>query len=268
MKQKNILRQAKGSYGEDRIIIKDNLFMVIDGATPLYDFENRNPKMLGYRYKTWASWLVSELKKEINKNDNLEETLENVSIRLYNEFIKINPDDKKYYPSCNFSLVQIINDKASFMTIGDCEALIKFKNGNYKRLYQPELYKLDQMALNEMIRINGQRKDIIDILRKNRAKMNEKDGYNTYTISNNPNFIYLKEEYNLDDIDTIYLYSDGISQAFEQFKIENSPEALFNKYDIDEIVNKIVLKAKEDPNIKKYPRFKYIDDIAVIKITN
>lgn len=268
MKEKHILKQAKEYYGEDRIIIKDNFYMVIDGATPLYDYENSNPKMLGYKYKTWASWLVSELKKDINKNDNIKDTLINTSKRLFNEFISINPNEKKYFPSCNFSIVEIIDNKINVTTIGDCEIFIKFKNNSTKRIYQEELLKLDQMALDEMISINGNRFDIIETLRKNRALMNEDNGYNTYTISNKPYFKYTEESYNLSDIKEIYLYTDGISQAFDEFNITNNPEELFNKYDIDEIVNEISLKAKSDRKMKKYPRFKYIDDIAIIKLIN
>lgn len=269
MIERSILKQGLYDYGEDRIIKQDNFYMVIDGATPLYN--DTNPRMLGYKNKTWASWLVSILKESIEKrNKEVMEVLKDVSIKLYNEFIKINPDDSKYFPSCNFAMLQIVGDEAIFTTIGDCEAFIKFKDGIMRRIYQPELIELDKKALDYMISIGGKDKDsVIDMLRENRSLMNKENGYNTYTISANPNFKYTIEKYNMNDIYEIYLYTDGISQAFDEFKIVNNPEELFTKYKTaSAIVDDIIKASRSDFSMKKYPRFKRIDDIAIIKLVN
>ena len=108
---------------------------------------------------------------------------------------------------------------------------------------------------------------IMDILRYNRSLMNEENGYASYTLSSNPNFKYTIKKYNLADIEEIYLYSDGIGQAFDELKITSSPEELFNKYsNIDDIVSDIVTVANTDKDLVKFPRFKKIDDISIIKL--
>ena len=208
-----ILRQSKPNYGEDRIIKnkKENSYMVIDGATPLYSKEMPTPKEFGIKYSTWASMLVSILKKKLTNTNDTFKTLNDVSKELYELFMKINLNDKKYFPSCNLAYAKINNDKINISVIGDCECFIKFNDGRIKRIYQPELKELDRKALEEYIKRNANSiDDIMDILRYNRSLMNKDNGYSTYTLSDNPNFIYTNETFNKKDINTIYLYTDGI----------------------------------------------------------
>ena len=269
LNKKVALKQSKSYYGEDRLVLKGNhLFGVIDGATPLY--KNGSPKQIGSNNKTWASWLVSTLKRNLEKgSDSIYEVFENTSKMLYDKFTSVNPKDKAYFPSCNFAFAEFDEEKemVTITQIGDCEAFVKFKNNKFERIMQPELYALDAYAISEMVKRGGKKDSIMDILRYNRGLMNEENGYASYTLSSNPNFKYTIKTYNLADIEEIYLYSDGIGQAFDELKITSSPEELFNKYsNINDIVSDIVTVANTDKDLKKYPRFKKIDDISIIKL--
>ena len=79
--------------------------------------------------------------------------------------------------------------------------------------------------------------------------------------------LYSVNFFDLDDIKELYIYTDGITQAFDELKIYNSCEEMFEKsIDVNEEIEKIKERAFSDKDCNKYPRFKTIDDIAIIKI--
>ena len=63
------------------------------------------------------------------------------------------------------------------------------------------------------------------------------------------------------------MYSDGFSQAFENLKIYPSHKKMFEQItNIDNEIVKIVKVSFDDIKFDKYPRFKKIDDITVVKV--
>ncbi len=274
MKVEKIIRKSH-YYNEDRFIIGDNFCMVIDGATPLKKTNAFKP--------TEASWFVSFIKSRLKQNtDNVYKKLSEISKQAFLKFDnilsenKISLDNLTYYPSAGLSFVEINGDKVDIYTIGDCEALVKLKNGSLIRLIQPQLPELDKNALEKIIELKNEKrfkmkdaiKECSDILLENRKLMNAPNGYFVYTPSLTGEFNYLKETFNILDIEEIYLYTDGIAQAFDELKIYSNCEDMFSKsLDIKKEVDKIVERAFLDKECEKYPRFKIIDDITIIKIT-
>ena len=254
-------------FNEDRIVIGKNYFLVIDGATPLVK-NNVKP--------TEASWFAGFIKKNLKKNDgNLINKLNEISKKAYKQFAKISILNKKYFPSCALAWVEINNNKIVAHTIGDCEIVIKYKDNTLKRLLIEDLPKLDNGAIQQMVNVAKEknisvkeaRKHINDILIENRKLMNKPNGYSIFTIDNNPDFKFSTYEEDVNKIKEIYVYSDGISQAFDELKIYDSWEELFkNDVRLSKLIKRIVKKAKSDVNYNKYPRFKLIDDISIIKI--
>lgn len=251
-------------YDEDRTIIGDNYAMVCDGATSLVK-TNIKP--------TEASWFVSLIKKKLPKrSNNIIEDLASISKYAYSEY---EYKDLKYLPSCGIAAVSFNNDLITINTIGDCEAIIKFKNGKIERMLIEALPKLDMMVINEMKRISNDKKiplldtynEVKPMLLENRMLMNKENGYPVFTISDNPDFKYNNKSYNKNDIDEIYIFTDGFAQAYEFFNIYSSYDEMFKKsLNLQEEIDKIVNVAFSDKSCDKFPRFKTIDDIAVIKI--
>ena len=260
-------------YNEDRYIVGENYCMVLDGATSLVSSGIK---------PTEGSWFVSRIKDNLpQKCDNVLEKLKFISKKTYAEFIelsKINHGDESvlYYPSAGLSCAAVNGEKVQIFTTGDCEAVVKLKDGKIIRHVFPMLADLDKGALDMMIEYKKAhgvsmleaRKALNSVLIENRKLMNKMGGYPVFTVSNNPDFEYIKAEYNIDEIKEIYLYSDGIAQAFDELQIYSSCEEMFSgEVDIFQEIKKIKERAFSDKTCEKYPRFKVIDDIVIVKIT-
>lgn len=237
--------------------------MVFDGASPL-------KKIYKDPNKSIASEFVKFVKNQISKsnNENIESLLNEISYKAYNEF-KL-PNDKLLFPSCGIAYAQIFGNKIEISTIGDCEAFISFKNGKTERVIIDDLPRLDNEAIKIYIDnlndINKAKELLSNKLIENRLKMNEEGGYDIYTISNNPSFKFNRLSFDINEIKELYLYTDGITQAFDELKLYDTPDEAFNN-NIKDLVEEIFNICKNDKECINYPRFKQYDDTTIIKIT-
>ena len=253
------------SWNEDRYIIGDSFYIVIDGATPLIKKEKKN----------LACWMVSYVKKYINRyHGPIKERLEKLSKDAY-YYLGIETDDTAHLPSASISYLEQDEEYYYASVCGDCEVTFRMKSGEVIRCYTDELTHLDAISINELItaakthniHVVNARTYITDRLIKNRRMLNKPNGYNAFTISPNlelkPKTFKIKKE----DVLEIYLYSDGFSQAFEFLNIYENHLSMFSKsLDLEEEIKKIEKTSFEDKYCDKHPRFKKIDDITAIKI--
>lgn len=114
----NIEKQTRKAhyYNEDRYVIGQTYYMVMDGATPL----QKNGIL-----PSEASWFVSFIKNQLKPTEqNVVEKLNFIAREAYCEFNRlthtVNPD---YYPSAGLAWVEIKDRKIICHTIGDCEIL-------------------------------------------------------------------------------------------------------------------------------------------------
>ena len=175
-------------YNEDRYIVGDNYCMVLDGATSLVSSGIK---------PTEGSWFVSRIKQSLpQKCDNVIEKLEYISKKTYAEFIELSKIDSKtdsvlYYPSAGLSCAVVKDNKVQIFTTGDCEAVVKLKDGKIIRHIFPMLAELDKVALDMMIEYKkahgvsmlNARKALNGVLIENRKLMNKKGGYPVFTVS-------------------------------------------------------------------------------------
>lgn len=267
MKIKKYTRKSH-QFNEDRYLVHKDVIMVMDGATAL---EKSSLK------PTSGSFLVNKIKKDLPKEKGtIIERLDSISKKLYKMLEKSNTVSEKILPSCGLSWVEFDNEYVIIHTIGDCEAFIAKKDGSTKRIIINDLIELDNKSISELIKISKEQKisvknarsKIDNILIKHRLMMNKNDGYSIFTPSSNPNFEYSTHVFKKDEIKDIYLYSDGFADAFTTFKLYQSAEDLFSKNrNLAKVIEKIVKKANQDKEYNKYPRFKMIDDITIVKIT-
>lgn len=254
-------------WNEDRFVIGKDFLMVIDGATPLIKKSIFNE----------ACWLVNYIKKNIEKyQGSIKERLYQISIDAYNALpVKIKEED--YLPSASLSYIEWDDEYYYAYTLGDCEVTFITKDNQIIRCYSDDLCKLDNIALNELIKIakeknidNAKARPFInDILIKHRKLINKENGYTAFALTDKP--IISTKEYKIlkENVKEIYIYSDGFSQSFESLDIYKSHEEMFKKsLDIENEISKIVDVSFNDPFANKYPRFKKIDDITVIKVEN
>ncbi len=252
-------------WNEDRFINGKNFNIVLDGATPLKRESNFNE----------ARWMVSYLKKNINRyNGTVKEKLTALCKDAFYE-LPVKTKDEDYLPSASACWVEFDGSQFSASVLGDCEVTVITKNNEIIRCYGDELTKLDNIALNQLIEVAKAKNlrttqamgYIIETLIKHRKLINKPNGYSALALSSSPVINERKFEFDLDSVKSIYLYSDGFSQAFEYLQIYSSHKEMFEKInDVDEEIKKIVERSYSDRYGEKYPRFKVIDDITVTKI--
>lgn len=263
-----IARTRKSHFwNEDRFVLGKNYVMVIDGATPLLKSNNFNE----------ACWMVKYLKKNLNKTkENLCERLKKLSKEAY-ELMPVKIKEEDYLPSAGMSWVEWDENYFYASVLGDCEVTFVTTDNEVVRCYSNELTILDNKAINEMIKIASElgihvkdaKKYISDILLAHRKLVNKPGGYSAFTLSDNP--IINPKTFSIEKsrVKEIYLYSDGFASSFEFLEIYDKHESMFSySLDLDIEINKIVNKSFSDPYCDKYPRFKKIDDITVIKVSN
>lgn len=262
MKVEKIIRKSH-FYCEDRFVIKDNFYMVIDGATPLIN-DSKNFK------GSSASYFVSQIKKDLIKNEDIFSSLSNTSKRMFEEF-----SNEDLMPSAAMSFIRIIDGRVVCSYLGDTEIFIRFKNGKSERIFDERLVDLDKIALDAYAQNRKKFNNFAEtlesirpILVKNRRLMNKQNGYSIYCPNKDGKIQFAERVFDLDSIEEIYLYTDGFSDAVETFGLFKSvDEMLTIDADIGSIVKQIVDEASRDKQCLKYPRFKTIDDITAIKIS-
>ena len=250
------------SFNEDRFVVANGLFGVIDGATDLSD----KPTI---RSRSYASMLAGGLKKALEScpTCDLSETLLDLSKVCYQALGDV--------ASCGVSLAQIKGNDVNFLCLGDCDLLIKYKDGKVQKVKQHELEALDKIAIDQMIeaaRQNGisildARKHVNPLLIKHRSLMNKPNGYNVFEPMENPSFVCLCFTVDISLIESIIICTDGFAQSYTTLDILPSFELLFDKdCSLDAVIEQIINRSKSDPKCNKYPRFKKIDDITVVKV--
>lgn len=253
-------------WNEDRFIIGKDFFMVIDGATPLIKSPHLNE----------ACWMVDYIKKNISKRNGL---LTNRLLELAKDGYNALPTDKSAdtIPSASASWLEYDETYFYASVLGDCEVTFITTDNQIVRVYSSDLNRLDTIALQQMVAVAKEknihnldaRKYISDTLIRHRRMINKPDGYTAFTLSPTPRLTPKTIKIERNKVKTVYLYSDGFSQAYEHLCIYNSHEEMFSKeIDIAEEIKKIEKASFADPYCNTYPRFKIIDDITAIKIEN
>lgn len=252
-------------WNEDRFVLGQNYVMVIDGATPLLKSNNFNE----------ACWMVNYLKKNLDKyRGSIKERLMILSKEAY-EVLPVQIKEEDYLPSAGMSWIEWDDEYFYASILGDCEVTFVTVDNEVIRFCGEELGFLDNLAIAEMVKIAEEKKIhvssarpyIADTLLKHRKMVNKPNGYSAFTLSDRPIINEEVFKFPKNIIKEIYLYSDGFAQSFEHLKIYDSHQEMFSKsLDLDVEISKIVETSFDDPYCDKYPRFKKIDDITIIKV--
>lgn len=173
---------------EDIYGVTEKGAFVIDGASALIEknfIENEND--VSWMGKWWKKYLINNL-------DNTEITIREVlkrGIEAYNEEFSnfANVDDLKGYEkiSASIGLTRRSYDFLEIYVLGDVEISLIDDNNKCKTITDTAIEVLDNKVINMMkeglgkreknIMFKGFTKKELDLLKKNRNKMNTKDGY-------------------------------------------------------------------------------------------
>lgn len=251
------------TFNEDRFAVSDRLFAVIDGATDLSAMSS------GYR-RSSASLLAERVKRELERfsGGDVVEFLHGLSKKLYNETPRL-------LASCGISIVYLDGDFARLYCVGDCEINYKLKSGEIVRFKQSELSALDKKATDELIAVSREKNISVKsampyikpTLVKHRNMMNTPNGYDVFAPQENPCFSVLTHTLPISKLESLYVFTDGFAQAFTTLDILPSYESLFApSIAPDDVIEEIKRVCFEDKDFNRFPRFKLIDDVTVIKL--
>ena len=248
------------NYNEDAIVIKDDLFVVFDGATGLREKTTD---------KSQASEMVLVMKKalETSKIDDFEAFLYQLAIDLqvtYNY-----TGDKSMRPSASLAALHIKDNMAYLYQLGDCA--ISYETNQLHRFSDQRLVKLDHIGKKLLVHymketdFNHAITLVKPTLIKHRNLLNEPNGYMAFQPNLVPEFIVKKQIIRLKHLTSFLIYSDGYYSARDTFNLFNNHQTFFCS-NIEQTISNIKLRAYEDNQLISYPRFKIIDDISVIKV--
>ena len=262
MKEQHFTIRAH-SYNEDRFVVTDRLFAVIDGASGLTK-EDKNG------VGTCASRLAAFVKSALQsyRGENVGQFLRELSRRAYAEGF-----DESV--SCGVSVVQLCKDVARFYTVGDCEIIYRHRGGEVLRFHQTEINDLDEKAIREMVRyatenkisVRAARPHIQDILIHHRSLRNTPGGYSIFAPSAEPCFEVKSMEIPLSELESLYLCTDGFLPCFTSLGIFGDERGLFTtSLSVKDICLQIQKILRQDKDFNTFPRFKLFDDITAIRV--
>lgn len=183
--------------------------------------------------------------------------------------------DVAMYPSGSVLIVRECKDKIELYSLGDCSAIIRFRNGEQDRyLHDDAVTKLDNAViarLQELHRESGRAvaellPDVDELLRENRAKRNRENGYWIFDPTGTGVEHGQRYEWPKEIVKDVTLMSDGFCCLADQ-EADLSLESLVKRLEqepAERIVTEIFTCLEGDPLFNRYPRFKMKDDASVI----
>lgn len=253
------------AYGHDH-----NFAWVIDGALPL-DKTNVSPWTNDV---TWVGhWWTQYLNQHLNNlTDSVPAHLEKGINQLNEAFSVFSPIEalsKLDRASFSIGITRIQDQMLECFVLGDIEIAVKFKDGHYKIITDYSLEDLDREVINmianskdrsDKIVFNGYTQEELDLLRRNRMRMNSDGGY--HILEHEPKAIQhgIYKHLPLESVDAILLMSDGFSAIHNKYEYY-SLEGLFEVVDskgVDDIIH--TLRRLELEDFHTYNRLRKHDD--------
>ncbi|MFI3260961.1 MAG: non-canonical purine NTP pyrophosphatase [bacterium] len=267
----------QGENNEDIVGSGDNYIYCIDGATGLskINIMDKDSDAMWFVKKT-ASLLDTLL---IDNNKSLSDILKQCMKDIESEILLRKEElflDDYDYPSAGIAIARIVNkDNLEILRLGDVLVNIFDKNNNIVNMHDDKLPELDDYAINMQVQLAKEnnisvreaRNLINDILLVNRKKMNTEDGYFILDPSGNGIDKADIEEFNISNLDSISLMSDGYYCISDTYNIVDSFKSLHMEMRLNKLqslYDKMHSIQEEDLDYNKYPRFKMRDDSSVI----
>lgn len=247
-------------YNEDGLIITDNLYVVLDGATTLYETQSTNDYSIASKL---VDYMIDELPAIFaSSNNDFEKAIHILSEKSYDYFGFTETEPAKL-PSVSLAAVVVSNKHFKLYLLGDVSISYKNINNNYYRFTDTSLDKLDSEVI-ELFKKYKSREKVLPYLIRNRNFLGNK--YQAFIPSKEPEFNFKKKQILKSSINRLSIYSDGYYSIRDTFKIVKNHKEFLDT-DIKKAADLIQSAANNDKEIIKYPRLKHIDDISVIELT-
>lgn len=255
---------GNGKWSEDDFIIMPNLVVVMDGATSI-----KNRSFEGYQ--TFARWFVCEFKKTFLLRYESECHIPSLVKQCVNILKRDYPLlDIPFYekPTFTFSAIQIVDDTLKCFTIGDCNVYILLKNGSLINVYDKRVDKFSHKTLLKLQYAIRNNLDVESHVRETRIanlkSRNMPNGFWVVAYDGNYENEFVERGFNVNEIDSFLICSDGFNRVFKEFSILTPIEILERQINIAQALE--VMRKYEEMNnsASDYPCVKKSDDATAV----
>jgi hypothetical protein len=266
----NSICKGYRKYNEDMVfVIKDHLFAIIDAATALCEPTHQPSEGVFLNNKIKEYFLDLYKRGKITPKNFIKQ-MNNLSKKIYKDFIKGNKNIKERYQFPNASMAFCLIDVCDVhvFTIGDCCAFIRRKDNKCKFMSDKSIPLMDKKVVEYYQKLGKYEfSDMYEKLRYNRSLLNKGGRRSTFSLYKKPNIKFKHEVFDIRDLVDLYLCSDGYYDAFEDLKLYESRRHFFSKnVDLQDVYRQIVKESEKEDTLVKYPRLKRIDDISAIRV--
>jgi serine/threonine protein phosphatase PrpC len=262
IKIEHILEKGSGQLNEDSLVIGENLFGVFDGATSL-------DTGLFSGGQTGGMIAAHTASHEFSKNHF---PLDQLGIRanqaIRTKMIDQNLDmaQRHHLWSTSAAVIRIEEEELEWFQTGDAHIILFNKDGSFKVLADRKDHDYETLTMfkAEKFKFNAA---IIDQIKKVRSQMNRSYG----VLNGEPEALDFAQSgfESLEDVTSILLFTDGLQLPSTTPAPKKSFGRLAEKFQEEGLigVKKSIRKIEsQDPDIRRYPRFKCHDDIAAIAV--
>jgi Protein phosphatase 2C len=265
-KVSSLLEKGSGRLNEDVLLVEDDLFGVFDGATSLDKRRFQNGLTGGLLAARAAALCFQEDRSPL---DQLAKAA-NRTIHLAQLQANIGADERHKLWSTSLAVVRLHGRRLEYCQTGDALILVIFHDGSYK-VITPEI-DIDRETLRLWKELpetgDAHIHDVLaDQIHKVRLAMNVSYG----VLNGEPeamNFIRHGHE-DLTGVGDILLFTDGLQLPRENPLADHDWQTFVQLYrlgGLEAIRNHVRDLQQQDPQCRKYPRFKLHDDIAAVAI--
>ncbi|MGG3622197.1 protein phosphatase 2C domain-containing protein [Bacillus gobiensis] len=269
----------KGSreLNEDVLVVneQDQIFAVIDGATSVTPYKNRNEETGGFI----AANLLGSFLQDVDKTSSLENQVLLANDALHELMVESGIDTNKKTDlwSAAFVVVRIKETTLEYVQTGDCMLFARYSDGQIRTITHDQVSRFDSKSLKKSL--DGKRlgyhdpnelfQYLLPTIRGNRNMANTFDGYSV--LNGDPRLADFMEKgtINLSGVERIYMISDGLfypSTSIEEKTDWNAIVSTIDQFGISNYANKVIQMEESDPQCDKYPRLKTSDDKTGIVI--
>jgi hypothetical protein len=262
-----VYSQGSGKMNEDEYLLKDNLFVVFDGATSLIPFMSSEGKTGGR--------LAAEIaRKEFSKDgESLFELAENTNNVLVESMRESNIDtsQKEALWMVGAAAVKIHENEIEYFQISDCHILTILKDDTAKLLVDVIDHDLETMKMWKEAALRNEEGNLWEELKpqinKVRRQANIDYGFLNGEKEAVKFFKYGKVKRN--NIKSIILFTDGMLIPKTDPEGEedwNLFAKIYQEKGLTGVLEHVRSTEDSDSKCRKYPRFKIHDDIAAVSI--
>ncbi len=259
---------------EDSVYSSDNFLVVVDGATGLNGIHLTDKD-------TDAAWLSQRLCGLLSEwlpdtGSTVPEILKRAAAQIKSELDEMGYDRyDNSYPSAGAAIARLNKDTLECFSLGDVPVIVTQKDNSLRFICDGALSARDDKVIEEMKQIHERtgctvaqaRRQVNDILLKNRLEMNQEGAYYCFEPTGAGIDFITHEDIPIEDIANIALMSDGFYAAVSCFKIISNKEELMRQLadgKANDILNSLKSLAYADNDLNRFPRFKIMDDASVI----